>query len=371
MLVSAGALQAQIVFGDPPRVEGQLIYQNWKLTYTGEGSEPETTLTQTTLPLHVFLPVAEDWEVHVNTAYSRSFVEGGVDSKSVSTIGSPMLRVYHSFSEDKLYISAGMSLPLGKTDLDSTDNELVLSELLSSEYLLLPVKQLGYGLGLLFSFGGTSQHEQLLYGGSVTYAYTGSYTYVKGGASYNPGDEMTFRGSAILPVGQGRLDLDLAYKYYLSDKLGSVEIFKNGDQFSINLGGSYEFSELTTAAITLTHIRRAKDSRRTGSAFAYELHNTHGAKTVVGGRASYLLRPEWVGSVLLSYRTLSANDWESTNPSFFGSSDLFRIGGEINFAPIGERYRAFARLLFSTGAADDDRISITGSEFRIGVSLRF
>ena len=44
-------------------------------------------------------------------------------------------------------------------------------------------------------------------GGSVTYAYTGSYTYVKGGASYNPGDELTFRGSATLPIGLGRLDL--------------------------------------------------------------------------------------------------------------------------------------------------------------------
>lgn len=361
----------QIAFGDPPRIDAQLIYQSWKLTYSDGGSEPETTLTQTAMPLHIFLPMAEDWELHFNSAYSRSFVEGGTDSKSISTIGSPLVRIYHSFSEDQLFISGGLALPLGKTDLDEDNHEVALAELLSSEYLLLPIKQLGYGLGLLVSAGGASQHEQLLYGGSVTYRYAGSYTYVKGGASYDPGDEFTFRGSATLPIGLGRLDFDLAYKYYLSDKLDSEEIFKNGDQFSLSLRGSYQFSELTAGDLSLTHIRRSKDSRRSGAVFAYELHNTHGAKTVVASKISYKFQPEWLGSILLSYRYLSANDWTFDDPSYFGSSNLFRIGGEVGYSRPASRFGAFGRLQFSTGAANDDLISISGIEFAAGGSVRF
>ncbi|MFH2055310.1 MAG: hypothetical protein ABIJ61_05085 [bacterium] len=369
--MAVGTAQGQIAFGDPPRIDAQLLYQSWKLTYRGSGTEPETTLTQTVLPLHVYLPLTEDWELHFNSAYSRSFVEGATDSKSISTVGSPMLRIYHSFSDDRLFISGGLALPLGKTDLDESTHEVELAELLSSEYLLLPVKQLGYGLGLLVSAGGASQHQQLLYGGSVTYRYAGSYTYIKRGASYDPGDEFTFRGSTTLPVGQGRIDFDLAYKYYLSDKLDSKEVFKNGDQFSLAVAGSYDFSELTSGSLSINHIRRSKDSRRSGAVFAYELHNTHGAKTVIASRISYLIQPQWRGNILISYRYLSANDWTEDDPSYFGSSNLFRIGGEVDFARVGGRYQGFGRLMFSTGAANDDLISISGLEFALGGSVRF
>lgn len=364
-------MQAQIVYGDPARIDGQLMLQSWKLTYNVEGDKPETTLTQTAFPMHIFLPVAENWEVHFNSAYSRSSVDGSGGNRAISTIGSPMIRVYRSFSENKLFICGGLALPLGKTDLDSTKHELDLAELLSSEYLLLPVKQLGYGLGLLVSFGGASQHEQLLYGGSVTYRYAGPYTYIKGSASYDPGDEFTFRGSASLPVGEGTVDLDLAYQYYLSDKLDSKEIFKSGDQFSLSLSGNYKFSEIVSGSLELVHIRRAKDSRRSGAVFTYEVHNTHGAKTIVGSKISYLFEPQWTGSVIFAYRYLSANDWEMTDPSYFGSSDLLRIGGEVGFSPLDTRFRAFGRLLFATGEADDSHISISGTEFTVGGSVRF
>jgi hypothetical protein len=362
----AGSALGQIVYGEPASADGSLIYQSWSLKYSAAGVRPETTLTQSALPLHVFLPVANDWEVHVNSAYSRSHFSGGGTSESITSLGAPALRVFRSFSEDRLYVSGGLLLPLGKTKLDEQTGEIALSELISSDYLLLPVKQVGHGLGLLVSFGGADQYENLLYGGSVTYYYRGSYTYAAGSADYNPGDEFGFRGSATLPLDKGRLDFDLGYKYYLEDKLGSEKIFKNGDQFSLIIAGHYDFNPRIGGKLSLSHIRRAKDSRRSGAVFNYELHNSNGDKTVAAGSISYQVASSWRGAIMLSYRFLGANDWEEDHPAYFGDSDLFRIGAQMNYRPDKSRYGLFGRVIFATGNADDSNVSITGTEIAVG-----
>jgi hypothetical protein len=56
--------EAQIIYGSPPRINGRVIYQHWKLTANNGGKD--TILTQVVAPISVFVPVAPHWELHLN-----------------------------------------------------------------------------------------------------------------------------------------------------------------------------------------------------------------------------------------------------------------------------------------------------------------
>lgn len=363
----AGVCSAQIIYGEPAHGDVSLIYQHWKLAYKNVPSQPDTTLTQFVTPVYLFVPVANDWEVHINTGISNSSVDGGAGSQSLTALSTPLVRVYHSFSEDRVFVCAGISPPGGKTKLDSTD--LALAELVSDDYLLLPVKQLGAGVGVLLQVGGAEQYDQLLFGGSASYFLRGSYTYAKGGGDYNPGDEFTLHGSATLPLNQGRVDVDLGYKYYVSDKLESKEIFKNGDQFSLALSGSYEFGK-TTGNLGLLFLLRGKDSRRSGEVFNYEPYNSNGNKTIVSGSIRHSFTPTVTAEFLSAYRVVAANKWGKTDPSYFGKSDLFSIGAGASYSADNDRYSVFGRLLLHNGSGNDSAISISGTEITVGGKVK-
>jgi hypothetical protein len=363
----AEVCSAQMIYGDPTHGDVSLIYQHWKLTYNTVSAQPETTLTQFATPIYLFLPVANDWEVHINTGLSSSSVDGGTGSQSLMALSNPLVRVYHSFSEDRVFVCAGISPPGGKTKLDST--ELPLAELVSDDYLLLPVKQLGAGVGVLLQVGGAQQYEQLLFGGSASYFVRGSYTYAKGGGDYNPGDEFTLQGSGTLPLDKGSVYLDIGYKYYVADKLESKEIFKNGDQFNLALSGSYEFGK-TVGNLGLLFLLRGKDSRRSGEVFNYEPYNSNGNKTVVSGSIRHSFTPAVTAEFLTAYRVIAANKWAKTDPSYFGKSDLFSIGAGASYSADNDRYTLFGRLMLHNGSGNDSAISISGTEITVGGKVK-
>lgn len=365
--LSADICQGQIVYGDPARGDLRMIYQSWKLTYKDVPTQPETTLTQAALPLYVFLPLAEDWELHINTGLSNSHLDGGDAGNSLTSFSTPLLRVYHSFSEDRVFVCAGFSLPGGKKELDST--ELPIAELVSEDYLTLPVKQVGNGIGVLLQAGGAQQYERFLFGGSASYFLRGSYTYAAGSPKYNPGDEFTLQGSATLPLEQGRIDLDIGYKYFVADKLGSEDIFKNGDQFSFSLAGGYDFGR-TKGELSLLQLIRGKDSRRTGDSFAYEPFNSNGNKTVISAAVTQSFTEAIKGTFQAGYRIVGANDWAQDHPSYFGKSDLFSVGAGVGYTSNDDRYLLYGRLIFHNGSADADAITVSGTEIGFGGRVR-
>jgi hypothetical protein len=367
LIFCASTIQAQIIYGDPLRGEARLIYQSWKLTYTENPAEPETTLTQSAFPVYLFVPVAENWEVHVNTGFSRSHIDGGGSDASVSALESPLIRIYRSFSEDRVFVAGGLMLPGGKTKLDTT--ELPISELIADDYLTLPVKQLGNGVGVLLQLGGAEQYENILFGGSIAYFVRGSYTYVDGGSDYNPGDEFTIQGSAALPVDDGRIDVDLGYKYYVADQLGSKDIFKNGDQFSLALSGSYDFGT-TRGGLQFLYLLRGKDSRLKGQAFNYEENNSNGNKSVISGFVNQRITETISGNFTAGFRVVGANDWAEDHPSFFGQSNLFNIGAGVSYSSPDDRYSISGRIILYDGSADDDAIDVSGSEISVAGRVR-
>ena len=370
IFVVSPPVEAQIIYGSPPSISGRIIYQHWKLTANNGGKD--TILTQVVAPISVFVPVAPHWELHLNGSLSRSKLDYGNTATNISSLGLTTLRVFHSFSEDRLFMAAGVILPTGKTGYRS--NEAAVAQLIADDFLTVPVKQLGGGVGVILQVGGASQRDWLLYGGSIGYTYAGSYAYLKDGDSYNPGDELVVQGSASAVGRTSSLDLDLSYKVYTADKIGSEQIFKAGGIASAVLTGKYNFRSGTLSA-TLAEILRSKNSLQFGSALRTEDRQSDANKTILGGSVVYTFIPQWSFTMLTEYRLLTANRYEVASEKYFGKSDLFSFGGGIEYRDPGDRFALTTRLVLSSGEANKaavqhPSISISAYELSIGGRIR-
>lgn len=370
VLIGSVSAEAQIVYGTPPSIGSRVVYQHWKLTADNGGQD--TVLSQVAIPISVLVPIAPRWEVHFNGAFSSSQLDFASTSSRVTSVGLTQLRVFHSLADDRLFVAGGVILPTGKTGY--SQEEAVLAQLIADDYLSIPLKQLGGGLGIITQLGGAFQHDWLLYGGSVGYTYAGSYTYLKDGDSYNPGDELTIQGSASAVGEKNSLDFDLAYKLYTADKVGSRQIFKAGGILSAVLTGRYAFSDGSVSA-TVTEIVRSKNSLQFGTSLRAEDRQSTGNKTILGGNFSYTFVPRWSLTALTEYRLVAANKYDAASEKFFGKSDLFSIGGGIDYRDPSDRFALSTRMIFSSGEANKDSalypaVSISAYEFSIGGRIR-
>lgn len=360
---------AQIIYGERMSVSGRMVFQSWKLKTPGQ----ENKLNQFAFPFSFYAPLAPHWEISFNSAINSSSFDVSGKSTSIAGLTPSSVRAFHSFYNDQIFVSAGLIIPTGKTELDTMEAEL--AQLVSTDYLDVPIKQLGSGLGILAQLGGAAQYEWLLYGGSIAYNYTGAYKYKKSGADYNPGDEITIQGSGSTTVGDGIVDIDIAYKIYAVDKRDNKEIFKNGGILSFLLSGKYNLPR-ATLGLSIAEIIRGKNSQQYGNSLRADTANSNGNKTIVSALGSYMISPRVSGSLLLEYRQLSANGYDSTALLYFGKSDLFSFGGGAQFSSDGDKFTLFAGLKFSSGTANRDagerpKISISGTEFSVGGRVKF
>lgn len=351
-------------------MSARIVYQSWKLTVGGE----ELNLTQSAFPFNFFLPVADNWEVHLNSAISRSNLDAYDLTATLTSMSGTSVRVFHSLAEDRVFVSGGIVLPLGQTNLDTV--QVLLAELISDDYLSTPVKQVSEGLGFIGQIGVASEaNDWLLYGASVSYNLNGSFTYFEDGDKYNPGDEIAFQGSLTAQQDDGSLDVDLSYRHYLADKVGGAEVFKSGGVISAVATGRQRFGKMGVA-LTLAHIIRNKNSVLFGSSLQSEDKNSNSDKSVISGTLAYRLSPQVTASLLAGYRTLSANDYEASSSNFFGKSDVVSFGGGLEYSAPDQRYSFFGRLVMNNGEANKDApedliIDVSGTEFSFGGRLRF
>ncbi|MBK7091968.1 MAG: hypothetical protein IPH59_09665 [bacterium] len=370
VIASSTNLNAQIVYGQTKAMSARIVYQSWKLTVGGE----ELNLTQSAFPFNFYLPVADNWEVHLTSAISRSNLDASELTATLTSMSGTSVRVFHSFAEDRVFVSGGIVLPLGQTNLDTV--QVLLAELISDDYLTTPVKQVSEGLGFTGQIGVASEaNEWLLYGATLSYNLNGPFTYLEDGDKYNPGDEIAIQGSATAQQGDAALDLDLSYRHYMADKVEGTEVFKSGGVLSFVATGRKQFNK-AGVALTLAHIMRNKNSVLFGSSLESEDKNSNSDKSVISGTFAYKLSPQVTASLLAGYRTLSANDYESSSTNFFGKSDVVSFGGGLEYAAPDQRYSFFGRLVMNNGEANKDApkdqiIDVAGTEFSFGGRLRF
>jgi hypothetical protein len=364
-LLLAVAAQGQIVYSQRNSVSAEIIYQGWKLKQGGV----ETSLSQSAVPFRVYVPIANDWQLHLSSAFSHTNVDDKVAlNQTISTLTDTQARVFRAFANGHAFASFGLVLPTGKTGYDSL--EVQVTQLIADDYLNIPVKRVGEGFGVVAQVGGANQYaDWFLYGASVTYNLRGSYSYFKDGADYNPGDELTFQVSGTALSKQASLDVDLSYRNFFADKIGGTEVFKNGAVVAAVARGIYKV-EKVKATLTIAQIFRNKNSLQFGSSLNSESNNSNNNKSVVSGTVGYSLTEDVIGNLMLGYRYLSANDLAVDAPDYFGKSSIVSFGGGAEYRAPSKNYSIYGRIVISTGTADkndpDGEIKVSGAEVAVG-----
>ena len=133
-LIMASNACTQIVFGQRPNTSPQFVYSSWTLTApTGE----EAKISQSYVPVTGFVPISDNLEAQVYLASSSSSVESPIGDPSASGLTDVRLQLNKSLSDDRILISGGLSLPIGKTELDFMEEYLIIAALAHDSVLRL------------------------------------------------------------------------------------------------------------------------------------------------------------------------------------------------------------------------------------------
>jgi hypothetical protein len=135
---------------------------------------------------------------------------------------------------DKLWLTAGASLPTGKTSL--TTGELQLTSIISQTALgyRIPIFGQGYGVNAGLAYG-SSFTRRIVFGVGLSYSFRGPYDPISSaGAStafrYDPGDEAAANiGIDYITYSKAaRFSADITASYFLNDDLNGKKIFQAG-----------------------------------------------------------------------------------------------------------------------------------------------
>jgi hypothetical protein len=358
-------LEGQVVFGQPPTGEMKFIYQSWTLTYD-DGDEIK--LSQWVVPINVYVPISDNWEVMLSSSTAGSSLDLADGSESsLSGLNDTRFSVYRSFLDDRVLLGVGLNLPTGKKALDN--DEVGITNLLTESFLNMPVKNYGEGFGLHLEGGYAHKVDIYSFGAGAGYTIKGSYEPLNGSTDYKPGNHLRLGGFASVAKDRFTGSFSLIYNAFGEDKLDGEPLFKDGSMVDIRLIGGYANESIATS-LGLRGILRGKDKRITSDVLETEAEKSHGTETRVFGRISYALNEKYVIRALVDYKGVAANGYDEGHVRYFGSSNYFGIGfgGSGLF---GEILRGFAEFEYFSGSADDGDIDLSGWEIALGLGATF
>ena len=368
-LIMASNACAQIVFGQRPNTSPQFVYSSWTLTApTGE----EAKISQSYVPVTGFVPISDNLEAQVYLASSSSSVESPIGDPSASGLTDIRLQLNKSLSDDRILISGGLNLPLGKTELNFAEEYGVVPAL-SHDFLDFPLRRFGEGLGFNLLVGGATMAGEARLGGGILYQFKGEYTPYEGSDGYNPGDLVTINAGGELPRGNMTWAANVVYTTYFTDKLDGAKTFKQSQQFALGFSGHYSQDSYTLRGF-VNWIGRGKNTIYDTTETVFSENKLYGDEFSFGADATVKLGNSWSVSPLAKLRLIAENDIA------LGSADILTLGGALGkqlaeeiSANAGFKYFTGSAPGFKyfTGSADGDSIDLSGYQFSIGLLATF
>jgi len=226
-------------------------------------------------------------------------------------------------------ISLHATLPTGKDSLNADEEALVRT--IARNDLNFPVNTFGAG----FDFGGglsfATQRGHIGYSAGIAYVRRGEYDPVTGVANYKPGDEATLTLGIDYTWRKWVLRLSTVGSYYLKDRLGGRDIFRNGKQLMIQSGAYYEGRKLRLEG-EFYSIIRFKNEQIFNDAFLYEIHDSNGEEYRLGMEVS------WIPTRFLSLfgrahvKHVTENKLPRFNTLYRGRARMFGVGGGMSIS---------------------------------------
>ena len=153
---------AQIIYNQPNSGGGRMIYSHWSI----ESSEGTNKLSQFVIPIHGFIPIQDNLEARFSLSTVSSKLDSSGTDYKLSGLGDIRVQFNQSLADDRLLLSLGLNLPIGKKKLHLTD-EWPVMEYLSRDYLDVPIRKYGEGLGVNLLAGTATQVGEMQLGASM------------------------------------------------------------------------------------------------------------------------------------------------------------------------------------------------------------
>jgi len=357
-LIVVGNAVSQVNYGEPPSISSRLVYQSWNVKST---SGTEYDLVQWYFPINGYLPVAEDWEIHVTTASAGTNTDSSGYETAITGFNDTRISTLHSLLDKSLLVGFGLNIPTGKTKLNSEQS--ALGRLLTAEYFDLPLKQYGEGLGIYFEGAFSRRVNGFLTGVALGYLVSTSYSPVSDIDDYNAGNRLTISGNLLRNHSYGT-----AYMYFRHNISGTstqngIDVHKTGSITEI-AGGSSVVIDKFEADGGLRLLLRQPDSRLVSGALTEYEQNNYGSDIRFFSNLGYRAKDIGKTSIVIDYKRVSVNGFKPPDEEYLGESILYGIGIQFE-RQIGERYMMGASVKAHPGSADDTNLDLSGYEISL------
>ncbi|MBU8920733.1 MAG: hypothetical protein KOO63_02625 [Bacteroidales bacterium] len=360
ILISSSTVQAQIVYGQPGTAGLKFYYSSWNLE---DQDGIVQNISQGTLNLSGFVPLRDNLEARYQILSGFNTLEDGNGEDDLSGLGDLRIQISRSFSRDRHLLSVGVNLPTGSRELNAEGERRVV-EFLSYDFLTLPMRRFGEGLGFNIQAGTAAELGRFKCGLSAVYDFLGTYTPYEEAGDYNPGDAISVNATASTMSGKVNYTGDFGFSAFGTDALDDDDIYKQAPQFNARVMAVIPGKKYTTSIGTRLIIRgRNKRYSLTDGVIDSQLKK-YGDEIGGFARVSFKAWNAWNIGTMLGIRQIMANEEE------FDASTVFNLGLDLSRA-INDRLTFDTGVIYYTGSADGGELDMSGFQMSGGISLSY
>lgn len=341
------------------------VVQQWSITGLG-------TISQQSFPLSISLPLGNRMLLSVATSGMNTSTTAKVDTSNNGMVDTRFSLSY-VLPGDKVWLTAGLSLPTGKTKLEQ--KELQMTTLISQTAFNYKVPTFGQGLSGNFGlvYAGTITRRMVL-GIGASYNFKGEYEPINLNPSanpkYNPGDEIStnLAFNYITYSKSARLSMDVTATYFFKDKINDVIKYQSGSRaiglisYSLKMG-TFNHLLQTRMRYRLPNTRFEKDTTE------------YTSSTQIEGQYSLSTRlNDWLnGTIIGEYKLYSADQTIiAGNLVETGKAGIASLGGDAGFLFSDIIYPTVS-IRYSIGSImyEGKSYNVSGIEAGVGVKISF
>lgn len=363
VVLLAGEADAQIVFGSPPSARARIVYQSW--TVDNDVTGDKFDVSQWYFPVYGFIPVAEDWEVHVSSATAGTQSDSSGTDVSINGLNDTRISVLHSLFDDRVLVGAGLNIPTGKATLELDQSGL--GQVLTTDFLNFPAKNYGEGFGLYLESAYARQLGRMQFGVGAGYLLSSSYSPIKGSDSYNPGDKFVLGGNLGLNHDFGFGYAYLRYSSFGTSTQDGIDVYKIGAITELALGSSFIYEQFESDGGVRILLRKADSRAISGELVEFD-NNNYGNDFRIFTNLGYRIRGAGKASILIDYKSISANGFGTGDDEYAGKSNVFGIGAAFE-RPVSDQVYLSASFRTFSGSADDGNLDLSGLEIGFAASV--
>ena len=331
-------------------------YQTWS-------SERDDRVSEFMAPLLLIIPLGSNLSLDVSTAGGKATLLN--PDQSISGITDTRMVLSYTMFDETLLLTAGISAPTGKSQLNDDQNAIAAS--LSNSALAFQLPTFGQGLdlnvGVVYGLDFKDFVVGMGLGGLIKGKFKPSSSI---DADYKPGSEITatIGFDKLFELEDSRFVItgDVSYTYYFADLYDGEQVFRSGNKVSVDLKTHFSVQPFE---ITLFVQERTKGKNQRGlGTLSPESQNNNGNQVDIGANAGFVLHESMTGILLSDVRIYSRNDLGGMGALVYGAGPGidWNVSGNLWMNLFGKYY---------TGELLNPNVTTKIYGFELGLGFRY